>query len=68
MPKNVSKTSVSSVVGALELDQSATFQNKPLSSVSVMVSQLKKSEAHNQKKFKIKQNGEANEITVTRIA
>jgi len=33
-----------------------------------MVSQLKKAEAHNQKKFKIKQNGEANEITVTRIA
>lgn len=53
MARNISPDSVSSKVAGLELEESIKLDN-PYTSVMVMVSNLKKKEAHKDKLFKIK--------------
>lgn len=64
MARNPSETSVSTLVKNMQVDQVIVFPN-PYSSVMVMVSNLKKNEAHSNKIFKIKYVNE--KTTVTRI-
>jgi len=53
MARNISPDSVSSKVAELTLGEHIKFEN-PYTSVMVMVSNLKKKEAHKDKLFKIK--------------
>ncbi len=53
MARNISPDSVSSKVAELKLGENIRFEN-PYTSVMVMVSNLKKKEAHKEKLFKIK--------------
>lgn len=53
MARNISPDSVSSKVADLKLGEHIKFPN-PYTSVMVMVSNLKKKEAHKEKLFKIK--------------
>lgn len=64
MARNISPDSVSSKVGELKLGEHMRFEN-PYTSVMVMVSNLKKKEAHKDKLFKIKYAD--NVTTVSRI-
>jgi hypothetical protein len=64
MARNISPDSVSSKVAELKLGEHMRFEN-PYTSVMVMVSNLKKKEAHKDKLFKIKYAD--NVTTVSRI-
>jgi hypothetical protein len=55
MARNVSPDSVSSKVAELTLGEHIHFTN-PYTSIMVMVSNLKRKEAHKDKMFKIKHN------------
>lgn len=55
MPKQRSNTSVHAVVGKLNVGESCSFKEKKLTSVCVMVSQLKRFPEHSEKVFKIKE-------------
>jgi len=64
MARNISPDSVSSKVAELTLGEHLRLEN-PYTSVMVMVSNLKKKEAHKNKLFKIKSADD--KTTVTRI-
>ena len=64
MARNISPDSVSSKVSELQVGESLLLEN-PYTSVMVMVSNLKRKEAHKNKVFKIKANDK--ETNVTRI-
>jgi len=64
MARNISPNSVSSKVAELTLGEHLRLEN-PYTSVMVMVSNLKKKEAHKDKLFKIKSTDE--KTIVTRI-
>ena len=61
----ISDNSVSTIVGLLLVNNSIHIENKSLSSVAVMISQLKKREGQQDKKFKIKQ--EDGVVIVSRV-
>jgi hypothetical protein len=65
MSRPKSDNSVATLVSLLLVNNSIHIENKSLSSVAVMVSNLKKREGQQDKKFKIKQ--EDNTVTVTRV-
>lgn len=64
MPQQSTATSVSTLVSNLDVGESVKFEGKKRESVAVMVSNLKRIEAHSLKTFKIKD--EKGTITVTR--
>lgn len=64
MARNISPDSVSSKVSELQVGESLLLEN-PYTSVMVMVSNLKRKEAHKNKVFKIKASDK--ETNVTRI-
>jgi len=53
MARDISPDSVSSKVGKLEINETASFSN-PYTSVTVMVSMLKRKKDHKEKIFKIR--------------
>jgi hypothetical protein len=54
MPRKQEPNSVATIVGLLMVDNDVKIEGKSLESVTVMVSQLKRKEAHKDKKFKVK--------------
>jgi len=65
MPRKQEPNSVATIVGLLLVGNDVNIENKTLSSVSVMISQLKRKEEHKDKKFKVKQvNGT---VVVSRV-
>jgi len=65
MARPKSDSSVATVVSLLLVNNSIHIENKSLSSVAVMVSNLKKREGQQDKKFKIKQ--EDGVVIVSRV-
>jgi hypothetical protein len=65
MPRKQEPNSVATIVGLLLVNNSVEIQEKKLSSVAVMVSQLKRKEENKDKKFKLKEVDGV--VTVTRV-